>query len=265
MPVMMLTRRNLLLAAPLAAAPTGLHLIAHRGGVVDESRSENSLGAIQEAIRQGYARIEVDIRSSKDGQPYLHHDKTLEKIYGVSANAEDLTWEELSALRTKLGGTAPVHFDALCELCTGKIALMLDFKTLDQKPSFYAGLAKSLKRRKLLANAYCLGGDDWFWKGKFAAGGARISRSYGQLQHDLSHQIDPSRTSYLFDLANRWKPEWNGFADALGVSAVAAVNTFRYTIQKRDEWLGPKEDITRLLAQGVRGFQIDSRYRPLFG
>jgi hypothetical protein len=45
---------------------------------------------------------------------------------------------------------------------------------------------------------------------------------------------------------------------------VAAINTFRYTMAKRDEWKGAEEDATRMKQLGVTYFQIDSMYEKLF-
>ena len=53
-------------------------------------------------------------------------------------------------------------------------------------------------------------------------------------------------------------------AGKLSVTPVAAINTFRYTLAKRDEWEGPKEDIGKLRALGVKDYQVDSRYEPFF-
>ena len=39
---------------------TSLTLIAHRGGVVDQERSENSYRALEEAILRGYTHVEID-------------------------------------------------------------------------------------------------------------------------------------------------------------------------------------------------------------
>jgi hypothetical protein len=47
-------------------------LIAHRGGIVDESHAENSPGSIEAAIKRGYWMLEVDIRRTRDGEPILH-------------------------------------------------------------------------------------------------------------------------------------------------------------------------------------------------
>jgi hypothetical protein len=139
---------------------------------------------------------------------------------------------------------------------------MLDFKTQNQNDAFYADLARKLARFRLLDTAYALGGDAWF--PHFAAGGAKISRSVNQLKKEVEAGRDVAVDRYLFELAGSWETSWLPFAKQHKLDAVAAVNTFRYRMAKRDDWEGPKEDIARLLGLGVDAFQIDGRYRPLF-
>ncbi len=71
-------------AAVCRAIAPDMRLIAHRGGVVDAERPENSAEAITAAIERGYWMIEVDVRRTKDGEPVLHHDSTL-KVVPVAA------------------------------------------------------------------------------------------------------------------------------------------------------------------------------------
>ena len=47
----------------------GIHLIAHRGGVVDNGRPENSAAAISAAIEHGYWMIEVDVDAQRMANP----------------------------------------------------------------------------------------------------------------------------------------------------------------------------------------------------
>jgi hypothetical protein len=54
-------------AANKAAHKKNFILVAHRGGVVDEERSENSLKALDEAVRRGYTHVEVD--AAAPGRP----------------------------------------------------------------------------------------------------------------------------------------------------------------------------------------------------
>jgi hypothetical protein len=48
------------------------------------------------------------------------------------------------------------------------------------------------------------------------------------------------------------------------VTPVAAINTFRYARQGDGAWKAAEADARRLLALGVRYFQIDSVYQHLF-
>ena len=66
---------------PALTLPIAPRLIAHRGGVVDTTRVENNVDAIEEAIARNYFMLEVDIRESRDGQLVVHHDSTFSRFY----------------------------------------------------------------------------------------------------------------------------------------------------------------------------------------
>ena len=54
---------------------------AHRG---DSSRfRENTIIAIESAIKSGAAIVEIDVRISKDGEVVVLHDPTLERMWGL--------------------------------------------------------------------------------------------------------------------------------------------------------------------------------------
>ncbi len=259
-----MTRRDLLsgsLAANLVAAPAQLKLIAHRGGIVDDTHAENSIGSVEEAIKRGYWMIEVDVRATLDGEPVLQHDATLERFYGVKRRPEEMSWLELSRLRAEPGGTSPIHFDTLCQMCKGKIRLMLDIKNASMPVGFYERMSKSMNKAGLLETAYMLGGDRW--RDVFGPGGTRESANRKALAAAAERGEDVKKRYFLFELASEVDGEPVDLCKRLGVDVVAAVNTFRYTMAKRDEWEGPKEDIRRLLGLGVSTYQIDSRYESL--
>ena len=94
---------------------------------------ENSLKAIQEAIRLGVDIVEIDVRVSKDGIPFLMHDQTLDRTTNGKGDPELLTWQELQKFfivdknkRTSL--KIPTLQEALA-LAKGKIMVDLDLKT----------------------------------------------------------------------------------------------------------------------------------------
>ncbi len=101
---------------------------AHRGlHSRDRSIPENSLSAFQQAAQEGYG-IELDVRLSKDGEVVVFHDDTLDRVCGVHARVDELTWEELRTLR--LYGTdeqIPLFSDVLRSI-RGAEALIVEIK-----------------------------------------------------------------------------------------------------------------------------------------
>ena len=71
---------------------------AHRGlHARDKSVPENSLPAFELASRAGYG-MELDVQLSKDGEVVVFHDDTLDRVCGVHARVDELTWAELQEL-----------------------------------------------------------------------------------------------------------------------------------------------------------------------
>ena len=79
-------------------------VVAHRGAW--HGAPENSLAAIEQAIRIGADIIEIDVRKSADGVLFLMHDDTLLRMAGIDRDAETLTMAQLQAiaLRADDGG-----------------------------------------------------------------------------------------------------------------------------------------------------------------
>ena len=73
--------------------------VAHRGlHSRDKSVPENSLEAFRLAAEAGYG-IELDVQFSKDKQVVVFHDDTLDRVCGVHARVDELTYDELKELR----------------------------------------------------------------------------------------------------------------------------------------------------------------------
>lgn len=94
---------------------------------------ENSLKAIQASIDLGVDIIEIDVKVSKDGIPFLMHDRTMDRTTTGKGDPELLTWEELQQLsivdkEKKTSYKIPSLEDAL-EMADGKILVDLDLKT----------------------------------------------------------------------------------------------------------------------------------------
>lgn len=94
---------------------------------------ENSLKAIEAAIKLGVDIIEIDVKVSKDGIPFLMHDRTMDRTTNGKGDPELLTWEELQKLsivdKGKITDGKIPSLEAALELANGKILVDLDLKT----------------------------------------------------------------------------------------------------------------------------------------
>jgi glycerophosphoryl diester phosphodiesterase len=248
-------RRDFLAAvaagATCRAIAPDLHLIAHRGGVVDAERPENSAAAIEAAIERGYWMIEVDVRRSKDGEPVLYHDPTLIRYYGTARRVEELPWDELKVLRATPGSGSPVHFEQACAMCGGKMRLMLDLKGSDWPREFYARLLRIMEQHHSRVKP-------------LFDGRVIVSINRKELAIAAERGDAVAEDYFLFELGSDLDAEAVTLCRKLKVVPVAAINTFRYTLAKRDEIKGPAEDVAKLRRLGVTHYQVDSRYEYLF-
>lgn len=125
-----------------------LHIAAHRGGHL--AKPENSIPAIEEAIRSGASIVEVDVRATKDGILVLMHDKTLNRTTTGEGEIAQRTYAEIQQLylRKKANGEAsdqviPTLAEAL-RIAKGKIIVDLDFK--EERKEFVAKTYDLIKK-----------------------------------------------------------------------------------------------------------------------
>ncbi|WP_395738833.1 glycerophosphodiester phosphodiesterase [Prosthecobacter sp.] len=71
-------------------------LCAHRGAM--STHPENTLPALEEAVRLGAHMIEFDIQFTKDGALVLMHDSTVDRTTNGKGRVSDLTLAEIKAL-----------------------------------------------------------------------------------------------------------------------------------------------------------------------
>ncbi|MNI08217.1 putative glycerophosphoryl diester phosphodiesterase 1 [compost metagenome] len=109
-----------------------LHIVAHRGAHL--AYPENSIAAIEEAIRLGASVVELDVRATKDGVLVLMHDKTVNRTTSGEGEVGKHTYAEIQKMHLR-GATdgemsnlfIPTLQEAL-RICKGKIIVDLDFK-----------------------------------------------------------------------------------------------------------------------------------------
>lgn len=109
-----------------------LVVIAHRGDHTEAP--ENTLTAYRNAIQHEVDYVEIDLRTSKDGQLVIMHDASINRM----TNAEGLVKEKTLAELKKLVVADKDHpewkaetiptFEEVLQACKGKIYIYLDFK-----------------------------------------------------------------------------------------------------------------------------------------
>lgn len=261
------------LLPPVEGAPAekAFMLIAHRGGVVDQDHSENSLKAMEEAIRRGYTHVEVDARCTKDGHVVCFHENNMKSEAGLDANLSDLTLEDVRKIVLTRSQEHIPTFDEYCARCKGRINLMVDIKGVSDRwiEAYTRQIDEVLRRYGLLENTLFLinqfpvGNQEkvvsWF------LGRARVSwrEDLQRTKIRLPHVPDPTRYNYVFNSpVDLTREEIDGF-HRLGLKVIASVNVDHYRGKKVDPLKQGLEDIRRMLDWGVDGLQIDSCYDPL--
>ena len=68
-------------------------IIPHRGG--SNIVPENTLHSLQMVISEGFTHFETDLRMSKDGEIFLHHDDSFNRTTDVEGKVKDFNWSEI--------------------------------------------------------------------------------------------------------------------------------------------------------------------------
>jgi glycerophosphoryl diester phosphodiesterase len=230
-----------------------LVLVAHRGGVVGPESPEGSAAAIRAAAAAGYHMVELDVQPTRDQQPFVFHDRELEKAFGISGAFSELEAEAVRELRFVGNGEAPLSLQEALALCRAlKLGVMLDIKR-GESPLFFEEIQNALRETEYFGRVLC------------------INRAPAVLEH-----LDGAVLFRVDDSAPGAAPEgvfWFGLPENLpderveelknaGILLLPAINTFRYSAATHEA--DAAADIRRLRRAGVHGFQIDSVYQELF-
>lgn len=249
---------NVVHAQKLHSTHPAYYLIAHRGGVVDSNRAENSLPALKEAVAQGYDMVEVDLRLTKDNELIIQHDPDFRKYYNVNRRVTDMTWPEISKLRSNRGGSRVLRFEEVLHYCSGKVQLMIDNKIAGNDTILFQRVVDLMKKYNLQSQALMIGTDE---STDFFTGKIKLSCTRQQLEENMKKPGYNPANYYLFgaDLTKE-DVEW---AKKNNIMAVGVVNEWRYKRSKATEEM-IAADIQRLKDTGLKWFQIDSRFGHFF-
>ncbi len=243
-------------------------LIAHRGGVVEDKFPDNSLAALQAAAGRRYWGIECDIRETKDGVLVMQHDPDLNLNFGDPRQIIEITWGELSGLRTKTAGQSPCRFDDWVKAARAAgLKLMLDSKDPHTK-GFPEKVEAILNRYGMLANCYIIGTSDAM---DHFAGKAVVGYKFRALKSRIEADATAKERIFLFDEGRNLTAEMVQWAQAHGVRVVPSVNVYHYydpktmTGKSREElapiiFAAAQRDIEKFKALGVIEYQVDSEF-----
>ncbi len=136
---------------------TKFHILAHRGGGRNSDYlgvSENTLEILKQAEGYGANGVEIDVKLSSDGVPFIYHDndinlRTTQKgvLWG---NIEQFTWPLISAYITlKNGEKIPTLIDALTLIIeeTSLSIVWLDLKSSRNEIPIVTDIVKEMLKR----------------------------------------------------------------------------------------------------------------------
>jgi len=188
-------------------------VVAHRG--IWRDAPENSLAAIEAAIRAGCDVVEIDVRRSADGGLFLLHDKTLLRMAGIDEVPEALSSERLASLTlknrdggegNKMTGEKLPSLRELFDLARDRIFLHLDVKDRAVIPEVIAcarnmGVEAQVDFWGSLRTA-----DDLAWvretvipHGVLFMAKSRIGATHARAELDLLFRLAPSVCEVCFD------------------------------------------------------------------
>jgi glycerophosphoryl diester phosphodiesterase len=248
----------LALAAHQTYAQKQLTLIAHRGGVVDSSYTENGITALSKAATTGYKMIETDVRVTKDGILVVNHDADLKRYYGLDKKVADLEWQEIRKLKSTLDGNTPIRLEDVLRFChEHAMGVMLDNKIAGLDTTLFNRMIGLLDQYDLLDTALMIGTEE---STDFFTGKIKLSCSRRQLEENMQKPGYNASHYFLFERPAKLSKEDLEWASNHHLTVVAAINKYHYR-QSADMLKDAAIDCRRMLDFGVQNFQIDSEFQ----
>lgn len=126
--------------------PHNVLVAAHRGDW--RNAPENSIHALQLAIKMGVDIMETDVRRTKDGVLILMHDERIDRTTSGKGKVDELTWDSLQRVTLRQGHGGPTEeripsFETFMNSVKGKPILINLDKGWDIIPEIYTILRKT--------------------------------------------------------------------------------------------------------------------------
>ena len=244
-------------------------LIAHRGGVVDAHRSENSFKALNEAIHREYTHIEIDARITADGHVVCFHNDTLQEEAGIDGTISEMPLEAITkTVLTRSGETIPSFYD-YCAQCADRIGVMIDLKGCPDTfiEAYAQEIETALADHDLLDDALILINqtpeNNQAQIANLFLKKSRISWRKSLEETRTVAQQDPEFISnyYVCNHGDDFSAEEvTGFQE-MGLEVIVSINTGHYKTGNAQQQ--GEDHIKKMLQHGVDGLQIDSCFDSL--
>ena len=122
-------------------------VIAHRADW--RNFPENSLEAIESAIKMGVDIVELDVHRTADGELVICHDKTINRTTNGKGKIAELTLDSIRNCRLRAGHNAVTRYkmptlEEALDLCNGRVLI-----NLDKAVNYYDQIMDMLVARKM--------------------------------------------------------------------------------------------------------------------
>jgi len=234
---------------PPPAARHPFIVIAHRGDHV--KYPENTQAAYAEAIRNEADYVEIDLRTTKDGELISMHDGTVNRMTDGKGNVSDLTLAEIEQLQVKSRDSLDKTvyrvptFKQILQLCKDKIYIYIDFKKAEASVTYAMLKQYGMEKQALVY----INNPQQFVDWRKAAPGMLLMVSIpGNVKDEAAMKafIDKVKPDIL-------DGGWKEYTTEMVSSAIAMGLTVWPDIQGKDE----DKDWEQALVKGFKGLQTD--------
>ena len=160
--ILLLVIPNLVFAQSKTVFPKTNHqfiIIAHRGFHVDTP--ENTIESLRKAIELGVDYVEVDIRTTLEGELVVMHDANLERTTDGKGKVSAISTIDFKNLKIKGTAISPPTFSSFLMEAKDKVNLYLDIKEAD--PEKIISLLDKYQMRERVV-IYCSPQQIFQWK-----------------------------------------------------------------------------------------------------
>ncbi|WP_181139127.1 glycerophosphodiester phosphodiesterase [Streptomyces sp. Ru72] len=209
---------------------SGTRVIGHRGS--PRRAPENTIASFQAAAAHGADYVETDVQVTKDGEPVIMHDATVDRTTDGTGRIDQLTAQQVSRLTVKGGGRVPTLRQALSAVKALPVRFLLEIKG-PQTPAAVDQVLRLVSEAGMTDRTVVQSFDESI---VLHAAASPYKIKLALLRDKLD--ADPVATARKFSLA-AYAVNFNslkGHPDAVRRLHAAGVQTFVWTVDGDSKW-----------------------------